>query len=102
MRRFIPAFAVSSMAAILAVPATYAVLRGYDVLFKNEPDPANVVWSGHIAMFWRVAIGLYLGGMVGILAYITASRDLDRVLKFLYVATFTVATLSTAQGILLP
>jgi hypothetical protein len=90
------------VAAVLSVPATYAVLRGYEVLFKSEPNPATVVWSAHIAMFWRVGIAGYVAGMIAPLAYLAARRDLARFTRLLCTSVFVVGALIGIQGLLMP
>ena len=57
MRKHLPVVLVVGVNSVLAVIVTYAVLRAYDVFFKEDPNPAMVAWSSHIAMFWRVASG---------------------------------------------
>lgn len=102
MQKQLPVWIATVVAALLSVPATYAVLRAYDVLFRTEPNPATIVWSPHIAMFWRLAIGGYVAGMVAPLAYMAARRDLLRTTRALYLAVLVVGAMSAAQGLLLP
>ena len=91
------------VAAALAVPGTYAVLRTLQVLFGGpEPNPATIVWSPHIAMFWRLAIGAYVAGMASPLVYFAARKDLARTVRGLGVAATAVAVVALAQGLLLP
>jgi len=90
------------IAALLSVPATYSVLRAYEVVFKREPNPALVVWSPHIAMFWRLAIAGYVAGMVAPLAYIAARRDLARTTRVLCASVFVVGAMIGIQGLLMP
>jgi hypothetical protein len=103
MRRALPILAVTAIAVLLGVPATYSVLRAYDVLFRGEPDPATVVWSSpHIAMFWRLAVGGYMAAMIGPVAYVAARRDLRRTVKTLEVLLVVVAGMLGVQGLALP
>jgi hypothetical protein len=102
MRKQLPALIATAIAALLSVPATYAVLRAYDVLFKREPNPATVIWSAHIAMFWRLGVGCYVAGMVALLAYTAASRDLVRTVRVLYVGVFVVGAMIGVQGLFMP
>jgi hypothetical protein len=102
MRQRLPVVVATTLAAILSVPATYAVLRAYDVLFKNEPNPATIVWSAHIAMFWRLAVGIYVAGMVIPLALMAARANLGRTIRVLYVCVFVVAGMIGAQGLFMP
>ncbi len=90
------------LAALLTIPAVYALLRTNDVLFQNEPNPATVIWSAHIAMFWRLLIGTYAAGMVAPLVFTVATRDLARTIKVLSVAALVVAAMIGGQGLLLP
>jgi hypothetical protein len=102
MRKQLPYLVITVMAAVLAIPATYAVLRAYDVLFRSEPNPATIVWSAHIAMFWRLGIGAYVGGMVAPLAYVAARRDPARSLRVLSGCVLAVAAMIGLQGLLMP
>ncbi len=102
MQKRLPALIATLVAAILSIPATYAVLRAYDVLFRTEPNPATIVWSAHIAMFWRLGVGVYVAGMVSVLAYMAASRDLVRTIRVLYVGVFVVGAMIGVQGLLMP
>ncbi len=102
MRKRLPGLIVTLVAALLSIPATYAVLRAYDVLFRTEPNPATIVWSAHIAMFWRLGVGVYVAGMVSVLAYMAASRDLVRTIRVLYVGVFVVGAMIGVQGLLMP
>jgi hypothetical protein len=84
------------------MPATYALLRAYEVLFKSEPNPATIVWSPHIAMFWRLAVGAYVAGMVATLSYVSARRDLVRTTRVLCASVFVVGAMIGIQGLLMP
>ncbi len=88
--------------ALLSVVATYAVLRAYDVFFNREPNPATVMWSAHIAMFWRLGIGAYLGGMAAIVSSILARRNIDRAMRFTAALVPIVGALIAFQGAFLP
>jgi hypothetical protein len=90
--------------AILAVVATYAALRGFAVLFEKEADPAGVVWSpsAHIAMFWRLGIGVYVGGMLSMLVFMLARRDFALAVRVTGVLVPVVGALIAIQGVLLP
>ena len=103
MRSRLPALAVTLIAVFLAIPATYAVLRSYDVLVRApEPNPATIVWSAHIAMFWRLAIGAYVAGMASPLAYFAARKNLATTVRVLSVAVVAVAGVCLVQGLLMP
>ncbi len=97
-----PAIVVAILAAILSIPATYASLRGFDVLFRNEPNPATVIWSAKIAMFWRLGIGTYVAGMVTPLAFLAARADLARSVRAIVVLAVVAAAMIGVQGIFLP
>jgi len=92
----------SALAGVLSVPAVYALLRAYDVAFRTEPNPARIVWSPHIAMFWRLAVGAYVAGMVATLAFIAARRDVARTTRALSIAVIVVGAMSLAQGLAMP
>jgi hypothetical protein len=102
VRTQLPVWLATLMAALLSVPATYAVLRAYEVLFRSEPNPALVVWSAHIAMFWRVGIAGYVAGMLAPLAYLAARRDLARFTRLLCKSVFVVGAMIGIQGLLMP
>lgn len=102
VRKHLPVVVATALAAILSMPATYAVLRAYDVLFKNEPNPATIVWSAHIAMFWRLAVGVYVAGMVVPVALMAARADLARTMRVLRTCVFVVAAMIGFQGLLMP
>jgi hypothetical protein len=102
MRQHLPVIVATALAAILSVPATYAVLRAYDVLFKSEPNPATIVWSAHIAMFWRLGVCAYVAGMVAIFTYMAARANPARVLRILCTCVVVVAAMIGFQGLLMP
>ncbi len=103
MRKQLPSLVATVLAAVLAIPATYAVLRAYDLLFRGpEPNPANIVWSAHIAMFWRLAVGAYVAGMVAPVAYAAARKDQARTMRVLSGCVVVVAALIGLQGLLMP
>ena len=102
MRNLRPLLAVVAIDALLSIVATYAFLRSYDVLFKSEPNPATIVWSAHIAMFWRLWIGAYMAGMVTPLAYVAARKNLGATVRVLSVAVVVIAGASLVQGLLMP
>jgi hypothetical protein len=92
----------SVVAALLSMPATYAVLRAHDVVWNREANPAKVVWSPHIAMFWRLGVGVYVAGMVATLAYAAARRDLARTTRVLCASVFVVGAMIGLQGLFMP
>ncbi len=92
----------TSMAAILVVVAAYAVLRAYDVLFKSEANPATVIWSEHIAMFWRLGVGSYFAGMIAILVFVLSGQRLVTTTRAVALAVPLVAAMIALQGLFLP
>lgn len=102
MRKHLPAAIATALASVLSIPATYAVLRAYDVLFKKEPDPAKIVWSAYIAMFWRLGVGSYVAGMLIPLAFMAARADLAKTVRVLCTCVVVVAVLIGFQGIFMP
>ncbi len=102
VRKQLPVWTATIVAAVLSVPATYAALRAYDVLRRSEPNPATIVWTPHIAMFWRLAIAGYVAGMVASLVYMAARRDLARTARVLCASVFVVGAMIGVQGLLMP
>jgi len=90
------------LGALLVVPAVYAAQRGYDALANAEANPATIVSSVRIAMYWRLAVGVYAGGMAAPLVYLAARRDLARTLCVLHAGLLVAGALLFAQGMLLP
>lgn len=102
MRKHFPLAAVTAVNALLAVVATYALLRGYDVCFKAEPNPATIVWSAHIAMFWRLGIGLYIGGFAAMTAVVFGRRNFAATLRVTAALVPAIGALIALQGAFLP
>lgn len=98
MKRLVP----TAIAAILAIVTTYAVLRGYEVLFKSEPNPATVIYAPRIAMFWRLLVGAYVGAMVSVGVFAASTKHFDRTMGILAKTAPFVAALIGLQGLLLP
>lgn len=92
----------TALTGLLLVPSVYAVLRGYDVLFTHEPHPSTVGPSEHIAMFWRINIGVYVALATAPLLYRVALAAPERYARGLGVGLFVAVTLITVQGIFLP
>lgn len=84
------------------MPATYAVLRAYDVLFTVEANPATVIWSMRIAMYWRLGVGAYVAGLVAPLVFAGSRGRVEATLRAVGVAATVVAFAITLQGALLP
>lgn len=102
MRAAWGSIAVAAIAAVLAVPATYSLLRALEVLTGPPPGPALGVWSPHIPLFRRLGVGLYVAGMVGPLAFVAGRADPARALRVLGRAVVVVAVVCCLQGLLLP
>jgi hypothetical protein len=103
MRERLPVIAVTALGAVLLVPAAYAILRTFDVLvLPAEPNPASIVWSAHVAMFWRLNIAAFVAGMATPLLYIAAEADLPRTVRALLTGVVAVTAMIGIQGILLP
>ncbi len=90
------------LASLVSVPATYALLRAYEVAFRTEPDPARVVWSPHIAVFWRLTVAGYVAGLLAPLVYMGAVADAARVLRGVATAVLVAALLLAVQGLAMP
>lgn len=95
-------FVVAALAALVSIPATYALQRCIDVLFRSEPNPATVIWSARIAMFWRLGIGVYVAGMVAPMVLLAARSDLARTIRGVEIALGIAAVALALQGLLLP
>jgi hypothetical protein len=93
---------VAAATAVASVPVTYALQRGYDALFRMEPNPATVIWSARVAMFWRLGVAAYVAGMIAALAYFVAGLSLPKAVRALYFTFAVGAVLLGAQGALLP
>jgi hypothetical protein len=103
MRKQLPLLIAAAIGVALVIPATYAVLRAYDVLVTAPgPNPATIVWSAHIAMSWRLWIGVYIAGMVAPLVYLAAKTDLPRTMRVLGTCVIVVAVMVGVQGLLMP
>jgi hypothetical protein len=91
------------MAVFLAAPALYALQRAYDVLARGpEASPARIVWQPHIAVFWRIATSLHVGGMVAFVVYAAAGKNLVKTMHVLCAGTVVVSILIAVQGLFLP
>jgi hypothetical protein len=102
VRTQLPVWIATVVAALLSVSATYAVLRTYEVSFYSEPNPATIVWSPHVAIFWRLTVAGYVAGMVAPLAYLAARGDVVRMMHVLSVSVFIVGAMIGIQGLLMP
>lgn len=92
----------TGIAAVLTVVAVYALLRGHDVLFRSEPNPATIMYQARVAMFVRLTVGGYVAAMVAVVVYGASARDLARTLTVVLSAIPVVGALIAAQAIFLP
>ena len=102
VRKPLSLVAVAAVNALLAVVATYAFLRGYDVCFKSEPNPATILWSAHVAMFWRLGIGLYVGGFVAMMSALAGRRNFGSTVRATAVLVPAIGALIAIQGAFFP
>lgn len=94
--------ALAIVAACSMAAAVYAGLRLVQKLLFPDPDPALVIWSEHAGYFWRAWTAVYVGGMLGFVAYVAARRDPVRTARVLATSVVLSAVLITAQGLLVP
>jgi hypothetical protein len=93
---------LAAIAAAESATIFYAVLRLYQALGGDEPDPALIIWSPHAGFFWRAWTSAYLGGMGGFVGFVAASRDAERTARVLTVVTTLAAIAIGTQGLLVP
>lgn len=101
-RSVVSALGVAAIAALLAIATTYAVSRVVQGAMSPEPNPALVTAGARIAMFWRLALGAYVGAMCAIPLYSLARRDLPSAVRGLAIALPLAALTLTLQGVLVP
>ena len=92
MRRVEAAVVVALLCAVLVL--VYAGARVVQAWLYPEPNPALVIWSTRIALFWRMALAAYVALIVAPLALRWARRDLEGVCR-------VAAWLLPASGLLL-
>src|SRR5262249_11161210 len=102
MRKHVPLAVIVATNAILTVIAMYALQRAHDVFFANEPNPATIIRSAHVAMFWRLAVGAYAAGIVSVIVFTLARRRLARATRVTAALALVVGAIIAAQGALLP
>lgn len=102
VRKHLSFAAVAAVNALLAMVATYALLRGYDVCFTSEANPATIVWSAHVAMFWRLGVGLYVGGFVAMVAAFAGQRDIVATVRVTAILVPAIGALIAIQGAFFP
>ena len=94
--------ALALMTGLVTAVGLYGLLRGLQLIFFPEPNPATVIWSAHAGYFWRGWIVAYVGGMAGFLGWSAAGRDPERVAKALARAVVVAAAILFVQGVALP
>ena len=102
MRKHIPLAALAAINALSSIVITYALFRAYDAFLRNEPNPATVIWSAHIAMFWRLGIGAYVAGMVAALVVVAGRRNFAATTRVTAALVPIAFALIAVQGALLP
>lgn len=102
VRSRVPSLAAALVATLLSIPLAYSALRAYDVLFRVEPNPAMIIWSSRIALFWRLSVAAFVAPMVGVGVHFVAARSPARAFRGLSIATLVVAALVVVQAIFLP
>lgn len=95
-------FALASVAAAASAISVYALLRLWQKARATEPDPALVLWSAHAGFFWRIWIGLYVGGTAGFLAYVAAGRQPVETARVLSAAVVIATLLLLVQALFVP
>jgi hypothetical protein len=94
-----------AMAAIVTCTSSvtlYACLRVGQSIFLKEPDPAQIILSAHVGYYWRAAIALYVGTMLGFAMYVVAARAPRSSAELVSVSVLIATIAITAQGLLLP
>lgn len=102
MRSRRPELALTAIVCVSSIAATYAILRVIQWRIYPEPDPALIVWSTRIAMFWRAGIGLYVAAMIAIPTYLFARRDVARMARIVMWLVPAFALIALVQGLFVP
>lgn len=92
--KWTPRAVTTSIAAIVSMMGTYAVLRAFEALFKSEPNPATVIGSERIAMFWRLEVGCLVAGATATLVFVLSGRWLVAATRLVAFAVPTVAVVA--------
>lgn len=66
--------ALATATAIASIPTTYAALRAFEHLNGVNVDPAHVFFVDRSGYFVRLALAIFVAGMVGATAFL-ASRE---------------------------
>lgn len=93
---------ISLAAFFITAVIGYASVRGVEILFFPEANPAVVVWSERSGFLWRSAIALYIGGLGAFGGYALASAAPELAARWLPRAVLLAAAAILAQGALLP
>ena len=96
------AAALTATVSLALVPAVYAILRAWSVLVTGEAAPLSVGPSAHIAMFWRVNLGVYVGLAAAPLIYRSFRADPELAVRWSGRALCASGALISLQGTLLP
>lgn len=96
------AFALAAIAALLSIPATYALQRLIQQALFPDPNPALVSSSLRVAMFWRLAVSTPLALVVGVGAHAAARRYVGKVARALEVALVASCALLLLQAVVRP
>ena len=103
MRLSPPLVVAATVASLLILPTTAALLRAIDVLWPAAlRDSWGATPATWIALFWRLTLGGILAVLTWPLAYVAARYDLVRTFRTLEILVVAVALLVTVQGLLLP
>lgn len=102
MRKELPYVVAAVIAALLAVPSTYSLLRAVEVMTHPDPGPAMGVWSPTVALFRRAGVGAFVAGMVGPVVYLLARKSPAATMRVLSGGVVVVAAANAAQALLLP
>jgi hypothetical protein len=99
--RRVEAAVVAALLVALMV-ASYGVIRVIQARLFPEPNPALVVWSTRIGLFWRMGLVAYLALVLSPLALWWARRDLTGASSAAAWAIPAAALIICAQTILVP
>jgi len=91
-------FFVACGAGFLSAAVVYSILRAVAAV-GHEPNPATLLYSVHLAYFWRAATSMYAGAMIGVLAWL---GEKESILKMLEKCLFPAAAVIVGQAIFLP
>ena len=84
--------ALAAAAFALVAPAAYMAQRAVEVLRGPAIDPVAVVASTHTALYWRAAIGAWIGVVAAIATFASIART-ERAAAVLAAITLPVTAL---------